>query len=362
LRELLGKKVQVAVIGTGGIAKRSHVPAYLSNEFVNLVALVDIDYKKAKQVAKKFKVSKVYSSVDKLFENEEIDAVSVCTPPHTHRDIVLRALNYGAHVFCEKPLATDVESGKVMVEASIAMGKILMVGFHRRFSPNYQKAKQFVSDGRLGHVYCVMDTFIQPNPLFGWGKSRWYLNSGIGGVINDLAPHVFDMLNYIFNDFPIAVSAYSFAYMDSPVEEYSVFLVEYPKGRLGIGVVSWLSSVVMEHLSIYGTAQNLFISPSFFLKASPTNILEISLLRAATESLISLKFPHMPMLRIRRANVYKLEIDYFIRQIRKGVESHTSALNALSVLIACDRAKKAIKKNRRIEIPSPNEILNNMHL
>ncbi len=116
-------------------------------------------------------------------------------------------------------------------------------------------------------------------------------------------------------------------------------------------MVSWLSSNVMENLNIYGTAQNLFVSPSFFLKASPTDIFEVSLLRAATESLISLKFPNLSILRTRRADAYRLEIDYFIEQIRKDVRSYTSALNALSVLITCDRAKEAIEKNCRIEIP-----------
>lgn len=348
--------MRVAVIGTGGIAKTVHIPAYLSNKHANLIAVVDINYKKAKRVARKFKVKKVYSSLDKLFENEEVDAVSVCTPPDTHTDIVLKAFDHGVHVLCEKPLATDVKSGRNIVKASKAKEKILMVGFHRRFSPNYQRAKKYVLEGRLGHIYCVEDHFLQPNPFFGWGKSRWYLKPGVGGVIFDLAPHVFDMLNYVFNDFPNAVSAYSSTYLDSPVEECCVFHIEYPKGRLGVGVVSWLSSTVTESLNIYGTAQNLFVSPSFFLKANPTDILEVSLLRAAAESLISLKFPNLSILRTRRANAYQLEINHFINQIRKDRKSYTSALNALSVLVACDATKKAVEKNRRIRIPSPERL------
>ncbi len=214
---MLDRKIQVAVIGTGGIAKTVHIPAYLSNEFASLAALVDIDHKRAKRVARKFNVKKVYSSVDELFEKEEVDAVSVCTPPDTHEDIVLKAFDHGAHVLCEKPLATDVDSGKNMVKASKAKEKILMVGFHRRFSPNYQMARKYVLEGRLGHIYCVEDHFVQPNPLFGWGKSLWYFKPEVGGVIHDLAPHVFDMLNYIFDDFPNAISAYSSTYLDSPV-------------------------------------------------------------------------------------------------------------------------------------------------
>jgi myo-inositol 2-dehydrogenase/D-chiro-inositol 1-dehydrogenase len=225
-----------------------------------------------------------------------------------------------------------------------------MVGFHRRFSPNYQLAKKYISQGRLGHVYCVEDHFLEPHPLFGWAKSQWYIEPGVGGVVSDLAPHVFDMLNYIFDDFAEGVTAYGSVHLDSPVEECATFLAEYPKGRLGVGVISWLSPVVQENLNISGTAQNLFVSPSLFLKANPTEIFEISLWRAATESLVSMKFPNMPMIHTRRANPYQLEINDFIEQIRSDQQSNASALNALSVLLACEATKKAIENKERIKI------------
>jgi len=353
---LLERDIRVAVIGTGGISKKVHIPAYLTNKYVNLIALVDTDKKKAEQVAKRFNIKRVFSSVDELFESEGVDAVSVCTPPDSHADIVLKAFDHGAHVLCEKPLALDMEAGKKMVKASRTRQKILMIGFHRRFSPNYQRAKKCILNGDLGHVYCVEDHYLEPNPLLGWTKSSWFFRPGAGGVLLDLAPHVFDMLNYIFDGFPKAISAYGSTYLDSPVDECCTFLVEYPEGKVGIGVVSWLSSTVTESLSIYGTGQNLFVSPSFLLKANPTDILEISLWRAASESLISLKFPNLALLRTRRVNPYQREIDYFIERIRKNMTSSASALNALSVLMTCDTAKKAIEKKCQMEVPSPERL------
>jgi len=164
------------------------------------------------------------------------------------------------------------------------------------------------------------------------------------------------MLNYVFDDFPHAVSAYSSTYLDSPVEDYCVFLAEYPKGRSGVGVISWLSSSVMENLNIHGTAQNLFVSPSFFLNANPTDILEVSLWRAASESLVSLKFPNLATLSTRRADAYQLEINHFVNHVRKNQQSYTSAVNALSVLVSCSAAKKAAEENKRVRIPPPERI------
>jgi len=350
------EKIRVAVIGTGSVGTRIHIPAYLNNQHAHLVALVDTDEKKAKRTAKKFNIDKVFSSVDDLFDKEQIDAVSVCTPPDSHASIALKAFDYGADVLCEKPLAVSVDDGKTMVKVSRTSGKTLMVGFHRRFFPNYQKARECILRGDLGHVYCIEDHYIEPNPLFGWAKSEWFFHQGTGGVVLDLAPHVFDMLNLMFDSFPTAVSAYASTFLDSPVEDTCTFLVEYSEGRVGMGVVSWLSSMVTENVNILGTGQDMFVSPSFLLKSSSIDVREVALFRAASESLISMKFPDMPMLRTRRANPYQREIDCFVEYIRRGERSPSSALNALSVLSACDAARKAIEKKCRIQVPSPQEL------
>lgn len=354
---MLKKKIRVAVVGVGGIGKSAHIPGYSSNEHANLTALVDIDEKKAKRVARRFNVKKTFCSVDELFDKEEVDAISVCTPPDSHAEIALKAFEHGAHVLCEKPLATDMESGRKMAQTAKTKGKILMVGFYRRFLHNYQRAKECVLDGCLGHIYVVEDHFLEPNPLFGWTKSPWFFKRGVGGVLLDAAPHVFDMLNFIFNAFPKSIAAYSSTYLDSPVEDNCTFLVEYPGGRMGVGVVSWLSSTFMESLQIYGTGQSLFVSPNFILNANPNDILEVSLWRAASESLISMKFPNLSMLRTRRVNPYQREIDHFIALVRRGTGFSASALDALSVLITCDKAKVAIEEKRRVPVPSPEEFI-----
>ena len=353
---MLDRKIRVAVIGIGGIGRGVHVPAYKNNNNVDLVALVDTDEKRAKRVASKFHVKRVFPSTEELFRNEEIDAVSICTPPDSHAEIALQAFANGAHVLCEKPLANDLKAGSKMVRVSRTKDKILMVGFHRHFTPNYQEAKQCILRGDMGHVYCIEDQFVEPNPLFGWSKSAWFLDPTVGGVLNDLGSHIFDLLNYLFEDYPVAVSAYNSTFLNSPVEELSTFIVEYPGGRSGIGKVSWLSSTVTESISVYGTAQNLFASPNFLVKVNATDVPEVALWRAASESLLSLKFPKLSLLRIKKDDPYQREIDYFIRRIRGGRGFSKDALNALSVLAACKATQEAAAKRCRIEIAKPGEL------
>lgn len=345
----------MAIVGTGRIAETAHIPAYLSNKYAEVVAIVDTDDKQLTRMAKKFKVKKTFSSVDDLLDNEEIDAISICTPPDTHSEIALKGLQHDVNILCEKPLSTDINSGKRMVASSKSNGKVLMVGFHRRFLPNYQNAKKQVLNGSLGHVYCVEDYFIEPNPLYAYSKSTWFFKPGVGGVLFDIAPHLFDMLNYMFDDFPIVISARGSAYLDHSVEDNCVFILEYGGGRVGIGVASWLSSKYVEKTTILGTAQNLIVSPNYFLKENANEFSEIALLRAAGESLISMKFPNLPFVRVKSANPYQAEIDHFIDCIRKNTTCYESALSGLSVLMTTDAARTAIEKGCRVEIPSPEQ-------
>lgn len=350
---MLSRKIRVAVIGVGNVARRHHIPAYLCNRNVNLVALVDVDRKKVERAAKRFGVKKFFLSPDELFEKEDIEAVSVCTPPDTHARVVLEALSHGAHVLCEKPLATTVDDGKKMVKASRVEERILMVGFHRRFIANYQRAHNFISRGRAGHVYCVEDHMLQPSPLLEWGKSPWLYQAGVGGVLAELGPHVFDMLNYVFGDLPVSISAFSSTHLDSPVDEYCLCALQYPEEKIGIGVVSWLESTVVEYLNLHGTAQSLFLSPKLFVEINPTDLPEVSLLRKLGKLLISQKLRRFSVARAshsKEVNPYLREIDYFIGQIMEDKKSSPSAMDGLNVLITCEAAKIALKTRRRMQI------------
>ena len=344
------KKTRVAVVGVGGIGRREHIPAYLHNKDVDLVALVDADETKVKQTAKKFGVKKYFSSIDELFQNQDLEAISICTPPNTHAEIALKALTNDVHVLCEKPMATTTDDAKKMFEASREKEKILMVGFNLRFQPNYKRATSLILRGRLGHVYFVECNLLSPNPLLGWSKSPWFFRpeSG-GGVLIDKGPHVFDLINYIFSDFPCAVSALSSTYFDSPVEDSCVCVLEYPGNKIGIGIMSWLSSRYIENLSIHGTSQSLFVSPNLFLEVNATDIPEVSLWRNVTKLLISLKFPNFPLLQSTKVDTFQLEIDHFVKQIRSNQSYSPTALSGLNVLITCDAAKKSLETGKRID-------------
>jgi predicted dehydrogenase len=346
-------KTKVAIIGAGEIGTRAHIPAYLRNEKVDLVALVDADEKKLKKTAKKFKIKACFSSIDELLQNQDIDAISVCTPPTTHAQIVLKALANDVNVLCEKPMATNTDDGKKMLEAAQKKEKVLMVGFNLRFQPNYELTARQIKNGCVGHTHFVEFNLQSPNPLLGWSKSPWFFNeqSG-GGVLLDKGPHVFDMINYVFDDFPCAVSAVSSTFFESSVEDSCVCVLDYPGNRIGIGIMSWLSSRVIELLSVHGTSQNLFVSPEIFVQANATDLLEIALFRKATKLLVNLKFKNLPPFKTSTADTFQLEIDNFIHQIRSGQHDYSSALSGANVLITCNAAKQSLETGKKVDFLS----------
>ena len=348
---MINEKVKVAVIGAGEIGTKAHIPAYLKNPNVELVGLVDADEKKLQKASKKYRLKNCYTSFDQLINNTAVDAISVCTPPTSHAEIVLKAFANDIHVLCEKPLATSTEDGQKMLEAAKRQKKALMVGFNLRYYPNYLQTANLIKSGRLGHTHLIEFNLQSPNPLISWSKSPWFFNAQSGGgVLLDKGPHAFDMINYMFDDFPISVNAVSSTFFESGVEDSCVCILEYPKKKMGLAIVSWLPSRVIELLSVHGTSQNVFVSPEFFIEANATDLLEIALFRKATNLLVNLKFQNLPVFKINRVDTFQLEIDSFVNQARSGKYDYSTALSGANVLLTCNSALQSLKSGRKVSI------------
>ena len=135
-------KLRVGVIGTGAIAKYRHLPEYAAREDVEIVALCDIIKEKADKLAVRYGVESVYTDYKQMIENEELDAVSVCTPNYLHAEISIFALNHGLHVLVEKPMATSLDEANAMIEAAKKQERVLMVGQNQRLAPMHVLAKR----------------------------------------------------------------------------------------------------------------------------------------------------------------------------------------------------------------------------
>ncbi|CAM3611514.1 Gfo/Idh/MocA family protein [Marinicrinis lubricantis] len=187
-------KLKIGVIGAGSISE-VHLNAYKSNPEVEIYAICDLNEQRAKEKAEAFGASHVFTNYHDLLALPEIHSVSICTWNNSHAEISIAALEAGKHVLVEKPLCKTVEEALQVEEAVQKSGKLLQVGFVRRYGSNTKILKQFLDNGELGEIYYAKASCLRRlgNPG-GWFSDKE--RSG-GGPLIDLGVHVIDICWYL---------------------------------------------------------------------------------------------------------------------------------------------------------------------
>lgn len=200
--------IKVCIIGSGMIANKAHIPAYLENkDDYSVVAVCDYNIDAAKQTAENFGIGAYYSSADEMLKNHNPDLVSVCTPNLSHKDFVKLALLSGANVLCEKPLATTYEDAKELFDLAKQKGKVLMACQSLRFLPERLAAKSLVDNGEVGEIYYAEANRIRSRGIPTWGKFHIKSASG-GGAFLDIGVHAIDSAIWLMgNPTPKTVTA-----------------------------------------------------------------------------------------------------------------------------------------------------------
>lgn len=134
-------KLKVGVIGLGAFAKLARLPVLALRDDVELTACMARDAATAEEVGRRFGFQRTYTALEHLIADSGIEAAFVVTPKEAHHKIVLALLRRGIHVFCEKPMATSLPMAEEMVKTAADQGKVLMIGFNRRFAPVYELAR-----------------------------------------------------------------------------------------------------------------------------------------------------------------------------------------------------------------------------
>jgi predicted dehydrogenase len=205
-------KTRIGIIGIGGICNAAHIPTYVNNPRVDIVAVCDILEERATTAKNTyFPSAAVYSKYADLLQDESIDAVDICTPNYLHSEIAVAALDAGKHVFCEKPDAINPHEALRMQEAAQRNQKHLMVMRNNRFLNTSQYLKQYIEEGNAGELYAGRCGWIRRRGIP--GKGGWFTTkaqSG-GGPLIDLGVHMIDLAIWLMgNPRPVAVSGSTF--------------------------------------------------------------------------------------------------------------------------------------------------------
>ena len=250
------KPVRVAVVGLG--IGTWHLDSYETLPETDLVALCDLNEPVLNQVADKHGIAKRYNSFDKLLEDDDVEAVSICVPNHLHAPLSIAALEAGKHVLCEKPLANSLDNAQKMVDAAGKSGRIAMVAMKMRFTAEAQAIRAALDRGELGRAYYGSTSYWRA--VGGIPGRAWFTNkaqSG-GGCMIDNGVHMLDMIWYMMGcPTPVRISGAADGYIGPgpeknlpvfDVDDFAVGLIHFDNGAV-IHIDTTWGAFVAEHLT-----------------------------------------------------------------------------------------------------------------
>lgn len=255
-----------ALIGAGVFGER-HAQAYSRHPAVDFVAVCDLDGDRATQIAECYGARIATTDYRELLSNPEIDAVSIATPDHLHRDVAVAFAEAGKHLLVEKPLATTVEDAEAIAEAARRSGVKLMVDFHNRVNPPLVAARDAILRGDIGtpaYVYArLSNTTMVATEMLRWASKSsalWFL-----------ASHMVDVVRWMLADEVERVYAVSrdgiLHGLGVQTPDFHVATVEFKRGAVAVFEHAWIlprthATVKDMKLEILGSAGSINVDAS----------------------------------------------------------------------------------------------------
>ena len=348
-------KIKVGVIGVGNISNE-HIQAYLRNPDVELYAFCDINEEQLNKMGDKYGVSRRFTDMNDLLALPEIDAVSVCTWNAAHAPCTIAALNAGKHVLCEKPMSISKEYAEEMKAAAERNGKLLMIGFVRRFGNDCAILQDFINNDYFGELYYAKATYLRRNG----NPGGWFGNKELsgGGPLIDLGVHVIDLVRYLMGK-PKAVSVYGAtfnklgnrpnikgkeAYSSVGRSENDICNVE----DLASGMIRFDNGAVLHieasfslnikapegKIELFGTKAGAKLDPELEMYAEENGYMTNVTLTAPT----ALSFD----------NLFKNEIDHFVSCVKGEVECLAPAEDGVELMAILDALYESARTGHEV--------------
>ena len=231
---------RVGLIGVGAMG-RNHLRILSELDGTQLVAVCDSDARAVEAVGRKHSIPG-YASWDEMLERERLDAAIVAVPTRFHLEAGLAALEHGLHVLIEKPIATNLEEGRMLVDAARRAGKLLAVGHVERFNPAVRELRRRLGDGEIGRMFQIQARRQGPFPA----RIRDV------GVVIDLATHDLDVMCTLAGTDIVRLYAETEQRIHTDHEDILNALLKFDSGVLGVLQVNWLTPTKIRELSILG--------------------------------------------------------------------------------------------------------------
>ncbi|MCW4013938.1 MAG: Gfo/Idh/MocA family oxidoreductase [Candidatus Bathyarchaeota archaeon] len=220
--------LRLGIIGCGRVTSMFHLRAIEQLPDVSVTAVLDIDEARMREAQIESGAEKAYHIRDEFFQDLDIDAVAINTPPRFHEELALKALEHGMHVICEKPLAETIEGCKKIQEAQESTGLIVLPAHNYRFTPSLTLMEDYLARDSLGEITGIQVAF--ENNLKLYRSETDFRQNKENGVVEDVLPHILSVVQHLVGHIN------SVEYVDWWCKNYDV--CDNMKTRFGTSTVS----------------------------------------------------------------------------------------------------------------------------
>jgi predicted dehydrogenase len=292
----------------------------------------DVSEKRLDFVRGAYPGMKVTKDFDEVLSSG-VDAVAIATNPSTHRELAVRALKKGLHVFVEKPMAISVAEAEEMQEASKKAGRILMVGHVMLYNPAVEKLKALISAKEFGEIYYVYSQRVNLGTVRKDENAMW-----------SIGPHDISMILHLLEEAPVSVSATGRSYLQKGVEDVVFMNLDFASGKLVNIQLSWLDPHKVRRLTVVGSRKM-----AVFDDVEPVEKIKIFDKGVGGEEFkdfsdyLTVRMGDILIPAVKMDEPLRRECGHFAECVKSGAQPKSNGEEGLRVIRVLEAAEKSIK-------------------
>lgn len=343
--------MKVGLIGAGAIARRAHLPAWkkISPDIVKAIADVNLDL--AKKVSEEFSIPNYTDDYKQVIKDKEISLIDIATPPQSHYEIIVAAIEEKKNILVEKPLVLTLDEA-LRIKHYVEKNKVqLTVIQNYRYYPCALRAKNRLDSGKIGQLLSIYGLAHSKFPST-WTRSTWLYHKG--GVLYDFLPHLIDIINWFNRSKPKRVFSCGSNFTKKNMEflTYAQIIIEYENGSVCSVDTSWLTGSNVLRLELHGTGGHIFldIKENSFHEVHGTFTPLDSLRRFINESKSLLKRILDRSFFIGPIYYYLPFFEDFLNSLKSGTKPLVTLEEAIKTVAILEAAQRSLEKGEIINL------------
>ena len=313
------RRIDVGVLGVGYWGRKI-VDEYSAIQGVKVKAVSDLSDKNLEYCRERHRVEGLYHDYRDVLKDDSITAVNVCLPNSLHFEACREALDRGKHVLVEKPITLSSADGRILVDLAEKKNLTLSVGHIYRFNNALLEVKRLIDEDFFGRVFFLNMIWVNLEPPY---ADR--------DVIVDLAPHYFDITNFLLDAWPERITCVARPFRRKQMEETAYITSETSDGEIANANLSWLAPRKVRQVEVVGENRSCVID-------------------AVGQEVTVHESGYTYKLGIERNNTIRTELEHFLKSIGDPLmETRNSGVIGVKTVEMIEHSKRSLTEGRTVE-------------